>query len=132
MAYLPAVESPLAVFERLSQYNLTFDNELESIDDGQLVITDVSDLTSVSETFNTLREINPDLIAGLSGRSCAYSSRSERVRRAAAPAAANAQCEKPAFCVIPSDENRVLMYASQAPSLTVSFHFVCFFVNFLI
>ena len=81
LVYLPAVESPLSTFENLRLYNVTVEEELESVSDGQLIITKAADLDDVSETFNMVKESSPNLVAALTGKSCIYS-RSERVRRA--------------------------------------------------
>lgn len=123
LAYIPAAEPPLSVFQKLPEYNITTDEEPESIDNGQLVIANITDLSIVSQLYNTLLEKNADLIGGLSGMSCTYSSRSERSKRAAANDKKEVDpCEK-AFCVIPDAENKVMLYASVAPSLNVRLNF---------
>ncbi|XP_015179456.1 PREDICTED: uncharacterized protein LOC107067990 [Polistes dominula] len=81
LAYLPAVESPLSVFEDFSSYNQSYDDNIDTISDGQLVIKPIISLDSISELYRNVKDSSPYLIAALTGRSCSYS-RSERTKRA--------------------------------------------------
>ncbi|XP_015112995.1 uncharacterized protein LOC107038412 [Diachasma alloeum] len=108
LQYLPAVQSPLSVFENLSSYNQSVEEELDTVSDGQLIITKATDLDSVFETFNMIKESSPNLIAALTGRSCSYS-RSERVRRAA-----EAKADNQTEFIIARNESRLLAHAQQA------------------
>ncbi|KAI4503007.1 hypothetical protein M0802_002051 [Mischocyttarus mexicanus] len=81
LAYLPAVESPLSVLEDLSSYNQSYNDDTDTVSDGQLVIKPIISLDSISELYRNIKDSSPYLIAALTGRSCSYS-RSERTRRA--------------------------------------------------
>lgn len=106
LAYLPAVKSPLSVFEDLSLYNQSYDDNVDSILDGQLVIKPIISLDTISEVYRSIKESSPNLIAALTGRSCSYS-RSERVRR---EITASNSSDK--FIV---KGERVLLYSSELP-----------------
>ena len=120
--YLPAVESPMSVFENLPSYNLTMDDDLETVADNQLAIVAATDLDRIPEIYNSMRESSPNLIAALTGRSCIYS-RSERVRRAAS--------ENGTFLFFNKSDGEVLLYASQYPSIKVRNYFLKIYFIFL-
>lgn len=106
LAYLPAVQSPLPVFEDLSLYNQSYDDNIDSISDGQLVIKPIITLNTISEVYKPIKESSPNVIAALTGRSCSYS-RSERVTRAAA-----VNNDVVPFNIV---NERVLLYSSEFP-----------------
>lgn len=103
----------MSVFESMSSYNLTMDDDLESVADNQLALVQATDLDKIPEIYSSMRESSPNLIAALTGRSCIYS-RSERVRRAAA--------ENETSLFFNSSDGEVLFYASQPPSIKVRNH----------
>ncbi|XP_063988750.1 V-type proton ATPase subunit S1 [Diachasmimorpha longicaudata] len=108
LQYIPAVQSPLSVFENLASYNKSVEEEFDTVSDGQLIITKATDLDSVFETFNMIKESSPNLIAALTGRSCSYS-RSDRVRRAVEVKSGN----ETEF-IIARNESRLLARADEA------------------
>lgn len=109
--YLPAVDSPLYAFENLSFYNYSTKVKPELISDGQLVVTRVTDLNAIFETYKTVRESSPNLITVLTGRSCSYG-RSERTRRDT-----SVRDDTSKFLV---STDRVLLYSSEGLHLKVS------------
>ncbi|KAI4479545.1 hypothetical protein M0804_010942 [Polistes exclamans] len=127
LAYLPAVESPLSVFEDFSSYNQSYDDNIDTISDGQLVIKPIISLDSISELYRNIKDSSPYLIAALTGRSCSYS-RSERTKRANVDTISDTSrntrdaTSNPESCTI-GDSNtefiirgeRVLLYGSQLP-----------------
>lgn len=118
LIYLPAVDSPLSVFKNLPYYNQTMEEELETVSDGQLVITMAADLDAISETFNMVKASSPKLIAALTGRSCGYSrSERERVRRAAENPTTPEPAPAQGFIV---QTERILLWASKTPTLNTS------------
>ncbi|XP_054001568.1 V-type proton ATPase subunit S1-like [Hylaeus anthracinus] len=109
LKYFPAVEKAVNVVEDLPSYNQTYDDYTDSKSEGQLSIMPITNLDIVPETYKTIKESSPNLIAILTGRSCSYS-RSERVKRDTSTLSSNSS----AF--IASSE-RILLYSSQALSL---------------
>ncbi|XP_076631287.1 uncharacterized protein LOC143346748 [Colletes latitarsis] len=106
--YFPAVEKAVNAVEDLPSYNQTYNDYMDSISEGQLSIMSISNLDIISETYKTIKDSSPTLIAILTGRSCSYS-RSERVKRET-----TAENNSTAFIVV---SKRVLLYSSQALSL---------------
>lgn len=80
LTYLTSVESALSVFENLSPYNITVEDDLESITEGQLALIQINDLNAVPDIYNMVRESTPNLIVALTGKSCGYATL-ERVKR---------------------------------------------------
>ncbi|KAL2730847.1 V-type proton ATPase subunit S1 [Vespula squamosa] len=132
LAYLPAVENPLSVFEDFPSYNRSYDDNVDSISDGQLVIKPITTLDAISEIYRSIKDSSPNLIATLTGRSCSYS-RSERIRRAtiennsdtyASPNTSVMTCINNCNNSKNSNEfivrgERVLLYGSQLPSIKI-------------
>lgn len=136
LAYLPAVESPLSVFEDYPSYNQSYDDDVDSISDGQLLIKPITTLDAISEIYRSIKDSTPNLIAALTGRSCGYS-RSERIRRETvdnnadtykstkdSSPSALATCNN-CNASIGSNEfvvrgERVLLYGSQSPAIKVN------------
>lgn len=110
MNYFPAVEKAVNVVEDLPSYNQTYDDYMDSISEGQLSIVPIMNLDIVPETYKTIKDSSPTLIAILTGRSCSYS-RSERVKRDV-----DVKNNSTAFIV---NTTRVLLYSSQPLSLKV-------------
>ncbi|XP_015585471.1 V-type proton ATPase subunit S1 [Cephus cinctus] len=110
LTYLPAVDRPLSVFENIPAYNQTSDDTPEFISDGQLVTVSITNLDTIPEIYKTVQESSPNLLIGLTGRSCSYS-RSERTRR-------EVMAQNDTYFLVTSD--RVLLYSSVAPQLKVS------------
>nr|XP_031842941.1 uncharacterized protein LOC116431521 [Nomia melanderi] len=100
--YFPAVETAVNVIEDLPFYNTTYTDYTDSISEGQLSVMTISNLDTVPQTYETLKESNPNLTAILTGRLCSYR-QSERVKRDVA--------EDDDSFVVQSD--RVLLYSSQ-------------------
>ncbi|XP_046835886.1 V-type proton ATPase subunit S1 [Vespa crabro] len=130
LAYLSAVESPLSVFEDFPSYNQSYDDNVDSLSDGQLLIKPITTLDVISEIYRNIKDTTPNLIAALTGRSCGYS-RSERTRRAnvennsdtykdSSPNAPVSTYNNDCNASINSNEfivrgERVLLYGSQSP-----------------
>lgn len=87
------------------------EEELESVSEGQLVITEVTDLDSVTKTFDLIKKSTPHLVAALTGNYCSY--RSERGKRAAEMADSN---NTDVFLI---ETQRLLFYADHTPTLKV-------------
>lgn len=66
--------------ENLPFYNQTYNDYMDSISDGQLLIVPINNLDIIPETYKTIRDSSPNLIAILTGKACNYR-RSERVKR---------------------------------------------------
>ncbi|XP_003708609.1 uncharacterized protein LOC100880959 [Megachile rotundata] len=103
--YFPAVEEAVNTLEDLSSYNQTYNDYVDSVSDGQLLIMPISNLDVIPETYKTIKESSPNLIAVLTGKSCSYR-RFERVKRADTD-----DKEKLQNFTVTMD--RVLMYASR-------------------
>lgn len=91
---------------------------MDSISDGQLLIVPISNLDIIPETYKTIKDSNPNLIAVLTGKACNYR-RSERVKRD------NSEKSTSEPLIIVSD--RVLLYSSQRLSIQVmssAFYFI--------
>ncbi|OAD53277.1 V-type proton ATPase subunit S1 [Eufriesea mexicana] len=102
--YFPAVEKAASTVEDLPSYNQTYNDYMDSISDGQLLIVSISNLDIIPETYKTIRDSNPNLIAVLTGKACSYR-RSERVKRDNYKENAS----EPFIVISP----RVLLYSSQ-------------------
>ncbi|KAG6795024.1 hypothetical protein HZU73_09474 [Apis mellifera caucasica] len=79
-SYFPAVEKAMNTVENLPFYNQTYNDYMDSISDGQLLIVPINNLDIIPETYKTIRDSSPNLIAILTGKACNYR-RSERVKR---------------------------------------------------
>ena len=66
--------------EDLPSYNQTYNDYIDSISDGQLLIVPISNLDVIPETYKTIKDSSPNLIAILTGKACNYR-RSERIKR---------------------------------------------------
>ncbi|KAK0183081.1 hypothetical protein PV327_001153 [Microctonus hyperodae] len=110
--YIPAVDSPLTIFKTLPYTNQSMEEELESVSEGQLVITEVTDLDSVAEIFDLIKKSTPHLVAALTGNYCSY--RSERGKRAAEMVASN---DTDVFLI---ETQRLLFYADHTPTLKIN------------
>ncbi|XP_034949970.1 uncharacterized protein [Chelonus insularis] len=107
--FILAVDSPLLVLKTLPFFNKSLDDEVESVSDGELVISKVTDFESLPDKFKMMSESNPNLIGVLTGNSC---NRLERVRRAAVtPEQANE--DNPMLI----STKRVLFYVENSPSV---------------
>ncbi|XP_043682984.1 V-type proton ATPase subunit S1 [Vespula pensylvanica] len=134
LAYLPAVENPLSVFEDFPSYNRSYDDNVDSVSDSQLVIKPITTLDAISEIYRSIKDSSPNLIAALTGRSCSYS-RSERIRRATVDNNSDTYKSKDFnpnasvmiySCNISKNSNefivrgeKVLLYGSQLPSIKI-------------
>lgn len=98
--------------EDLSSYNQTYNDYIDSVSDGQLLIMPINNLDVIPETYQTIKDSSPNLIALLTGKSCSYR-RSERVKRAAT----SANDTSDPFIV---SSGRVLLYSSRALSVKVN------------
>ncbi|XP_034193902.1 uncharacterized protein LOC117610509 [Osmia lignaria lignaria] len=107
--YYPAVEKAVNTVEDLSSYNQTYNDYIDSVSDGQLLIMPINNLDVIPETYKTIKDSSPNLIALLTGKSCNYR-RSERVKRA--DTSANDTSDP--FLV---SSGRVLLYSSRALSV---------------
>lgn len=105
--YFPAVEKAVNTIEDLPSYNQTYNDYVDSVSDRQLLIVPISNLDVVPETFKTIKDSSPNLIAVLTGKSCSYR-RSERVKRE------SVGNDTDPFIV---SSNRVLLYSRHALSL---------------
>ncbi|CAD1475129.1 unnamed protein product [Heterotrigona itama] len=103
LRYFPAVEKAVNTVEDLPSYNQTYNDYVDFISDGQLLIVPISNLDVIPETYKTIKDSSPNLIAILTGKACSYR-RSERIKR---------DTNEP-FLVA---SNRVLFYASKPLSL---------------
>lgn len=111
MRYFPAVEKAANTVEDLPSYNQTYNDYVESVSDGQLLIVPISNLDIVPETYKTIKESSPNLIAVLTGKVCSYR-RFARVKRDTS----TNDTTKP-FIV---STNRALLYSSGSLSLKVN------------
>ncbi|KAK9294559.1 hypothetical protein QLX08_010866 [Tetragonisca angustula] len=80
LRYFPAVEKAVNTIEDLPSYNQTYNDYIDSISDGQLLIVPISNLDVIPETYKTIKDSSPNLIAILTGKACNYR-RSERIKR---------------------------------------------------
>lgn len=96
--------------EDLPSYNQTYNDYVDSISDGQLLIVPIGNLDVIPETYKTVKDSSPNLIAILTGKACSYR-RSERIKRNT-----NVNNTTEPF-LITSD--RVLFYASKRLLLKV-------------
>ncbi|CAK9824647.1 V-type proton ATPase subunit S1 [Anthophora retusa] len=108
LRYFPAVEKAVNTVEDLPSYNQTYSDYVDSVSDGQLLIMPISNLDIIPETYKSIKDSTPNLVALLTGKSCTYR-RSERVKRDASGNDASKH-----FIV---SSNRVLLYSSQPLSL---------------
>ncbi|KOC63704.1 V-type proton ATPase subunit S1 [Habropoda laboriosa] len=110
LRYFPAVEKAVNTVEDLPSYNQTYNDYVDSVSDGQLLIVPISNLDIIPETYKTIKDSSPNLIALLTGKSCSYR-RSERIKRDTPGKDASKH-----FIV---SSNRVLLYSSQPLSLKI-------------
>lgn len=96
--------------ENLPFYNQTYNDYMDSISDGQLLIIPINNLDIIPETYKTIKDSSPNLIAILTGKACNYR-RSERVKRNIL-----ANDNDKHFIV---SSHKVLLYSSQPLSLKV-------------
>ncbi|CAK9807771.1 V-type proton ATPase subunit S1 [Anthophora quadrimaculata] len=108
LRYFPAVEKAVNTLEDLPSYNQTYSDYVDSVSDGQLLIMPISNLDIIPETYKSIKDSTPNLVALLTGKSCTYR-RSERVKRDSSGNDASKH-----FIV---SSNRVLLYSSQPLSL---------------
>ncbi|XP_033362038.1 V-type proton ATPase subunit S1-like [Bombus vosnesenskii] len=80
LRYFPAVEKAVNTVEDLPLYNQTYNDYVDSVSDGQLLIVPISNLDVIPDTYKTIKDSSPNLIAMLTGKACSYR-RSERVKR---------------------------------------------------
>lgn len=93
--------------EDLPSYNQTYNDYVDSISDGQLLIVSISNLDVIPETYKTIKDSSPNLIAILTGKACSYR-RSERIKR---------DTNNIEYFLVAT--NRVLFYASKPLQLKV-------------
>lgn len=106
------------MFESLSSYNVTLEDNIDSITEAQLAIVQTNDLNAIPEIYNMIRESSPNLIVAVTGKSCAYSSW-ERVRRATGNESISAQ--PPGLRI---QDKGVLFYSNGYPKVQVlKYHF---------
>lgn len=104
LRYFPAVEKAVNTIEDLPSYNQTYNDYVDSISDGQLLIVPISNLDVIPEMYKTIKDSSPNLIAILTGKACSYR-RSERIKRDT-----DVYNTTGPFIVM---SNRVLFYASK-------------------
>ncbi|XP_076759443.1 V-type proton ATPase subunit S1 [Xylocopa sonorina] len=102
--YFSAVEKAVNTIEDLPMYNQTYNDYVDVVPDGQLLIVPINNLDIIPETYKAVKDSNPNSIAVLTGKSCSYR-RSERVKRDA-----NEDASTKPFKIA---SNRVLLYSSQ-------------------
>ena len=115
LTFLTSVDSPLEVFEDLKQtYILSYPTEdnLVPVNEGQLAILQISDLTIVPKIYNMLKESSPNLKAALTGRVCSFTLH-ERFKRAAT----NESSTDDKSMIISND--KVLFYVDKAPVIQI-------------
>lgn len=95
--------------ENLPFYNQTYNDYMDSVSDGQLLIVPINNLDIIPETYKTIRDSSPNLIAILTGKACNYRS-SERVKR-------DITNNRNKHFIVSS--HRVLLYSSQPLLLKV-------------
>lgn len=108
LTFLPFVESAMESFESLSYYNVSLEDDFEGITDGQLVLVQVSDLNVIPEIHSMVRELYPNLVVAVTGKSCTYAP-SDRVKR-----------ETPGNNTVSNfviRQKGILLYADKAPSI---------------
>ncbi|CAL7938470.1 unnamed protein product [Xylocopa violacea] len=103
--YFSAVEKAVNTIEDLPMYNQTYNDYVDVVPDGQLLIVPINNLDIIPETYKAVKDSNPNSIAVLTGKSCSYR-RSERVKRDA-----NENTTVKPFKV---SSSRVLLYSSRA------------------
>lgn len=96
--------------EDLPLYNQTYNDYVDSVSDGQLLIVPISNLDVIPDTYKTIKDSSPNLIAMLTGKACSYR-RSERVKRDI-----DADNTTTSFVISGA---RVLLYANRSLSLQV-------------
>ncbi|XP_012257601.1 uncharacterized protein LOC105686914 [Athalia rosae] len=101
--YFPAVDSPLSTLSNLKSYNVSTDDKPESIDDGQVYIVTVANLSTIPELYKSFKALNSEVHVVVTGESCSYS-RSERSKRAVTVRA------EPELIV---QVDKILLYSSQ-------------------
>lgn len=112
LVYCPMVGAPISVFEELTYYNFTTEEELDSLTKGQLNLRSVSNLEGIVKTYNAMRESSPNLVAALTGLFCRFA-RPDRIKRTVT----DEPTPVPPSGAIMINGSRILMYASEKPTL---------------